>query len=83
MTVGDPSANIYTWTPSTGLSSTTIPDPVANLSAMAGQTITYTAKATTVDGCSGQDDIKVIVFALLLPIFLLLLHLHTNSDGPQ
>lgn len=69
-TVSDPLANQYTWTPATGLSGTDIPNPVANLSGMAGNTIAYTVKATTADGCFGQDTIKVMVFATAPDIFV-------------
>lgn len=70
ITVSDPTANQYAWTPATGLSSSTIADPVANLSSMAGKTITYTVRATTADGCFGQDDIKVMVFITAPDIFV-------------
>ncbi|MFT3705303.1 MAG: gliding motility-associated C-terminal domain-containing protein [Agriterribacter sp.] len=70
ITVSDPTANQYTWTPGIGLSNTTITNPIADLSNMSGQTITYTVKAATADGCSGQDDIKVTVFATAPDIFV-------------
>ncbi|MFT3946918.1 MAG: gliding motility-associated C-terminal domain-containing protein [Agriterribacter sp.] len=70
ITVSDSSANQYTWTPFTGLSSTTIPNPVADLSNMAGSTITYIVKATTADGCFGEDNIKVTVFTTAPDIFV-------------
>ncbi|MGC4036187.1 MAG: gliding motility-associated C-terminal domain-containing protein [Chitinophagaceae bacterium] len=69
-TTNDSSANIFTWTPSTGLSSTEVPDPVANLSAHAGSTITYTIRATDAYGCYGEDNIKVTVFTTLPDIFV-------------
>lgn len=70
ITVNDPSANIYTWTPGTGLNATTIANPVANLSGMAGSAVTYTVRATTADGCFGEDDIKVLVFTTAPDIFV-------------
>ncbi|MCO5241446.1 MAG: gliding motility-associated C-terminal domain-containing protein [Chitinophagaceae bacterium] len=68
--VNDPLADQYTWTPPVGLNYTDIADPVAGLSAMAGRTITYTVKASTAEGCFGQDDIKVTVFTTLPDIFV-------------
>lgn len=70
ITVSDPLANQYTWTPGTGLNNTSITNPIADLSNMSGKTITYIVKATTVDGCFGQDDIKVTVFATAPDIFV-------------
>lgn len=80
VSVSDPSADQYTWTPATGLSSAMIADPVANLGTMAGNTITYIVKATTADGCSGQDSIKVMVFATAPDIFVASAFT-PNSDG--
>jgi gliding motility-associated-like protein len=69
-TVSDPLANQYSWTPATGLSNTDIANPVASLLSQAGRTITYTVKATTAEGCFGQDDIKVVVFTTAPDIFV-------------
>lgn len=70
VTVSDPLANQYTWTPSTGLSAADITNPVANLSHMAGNSVTYIVRATKADGCYGEDDIKVTVFTTLPDIFV-------------
>ncbi len=78
--VSDPLADQYTWTPATGLNYTDIANPVASLSHMAGNTITYTVKAATADGCFGQDDIKVMVFTTAPAIFVPLAFT-PNGDG--
>ena len=62
VTSSDPAANVFDWTPSTGLNFTTIHDPVANLAAQAGNTINYIVTATNPHGCYGVDTVKVIVF---------------------
>lgn len=69
-TVSDPLANQYNWTPATGLNDTNVADPVASLSGMGGSTITYIVKATTAEGCFGQDTIKVMVFTTAPDIFV-------------
>jgi len=48
----------YNWSPSFGLNSTLIKNPVAILN----NNITYTVTAQTVDGCTASDDIVVKVF---------------------
>lgn len=68
--VSDSLANQYNWSPGTGLNNTTIANPIADLFSMAGKTITYTIRATTVDGCFGEDDIKVMVFTTAPDIFV-------------
>lgn len=51
-----PSGTIYTWSPSAGLSSTTVPNPIAS------PTITTTYVVTTAnDTCSGSDTVTVFV----------------------
>ncbi|MBS1611112.1 MAG: gliding motility-associated C-terminal domain-containing protein [Bacteroidetes bacterium] len=70
ITVSDPLANQYTWTPPTGLNFTDIPNPIANLGTMAGNSITYIVRATKADGCYGEDNIKVTVFTTLPDIFV-------------
>ncbi len=47
----------YSWSPSTGLSSTTINNPVANPII----TTTYDLVVTDANGCSGTDDVTVTV----------------------
>lgn len=80
MTVNDPSANQYAWTPGTGLNSTTIPNPVASLSAWAGGSITYVVRATNAAGCYGEDNIKVTIFKTAPDIFVPSAFT-PNSDG--
>lgn len=50
-------ADSYTWTPGTGLSATTIPDPVASPAA----TTTYYVTGTNVRNCTSRDTIIVTV----------------------
>jgi gliding motility-associated-like protein len=52
-------ATSYTWSPATGLSSSTVSNPVANPSG----TQTYTVVGTT-GGCSGTDSVTVTVNSL-------------------
>ena len=49
--------NQYTWSPSTGLSSTSIPNPVAN----PPSTQKYTVQVTNSSGCSNTDSVTVVV----------------------
>jgi gliding motility-associated-like protein len=51
------SAGTYLWTPSSGLSSTTILAPVANPTT----TTTYTLRVTTGPGCFATDDVTITV----------------------
>lgn len=68
-TVSDSAANIFTWTPSTGLSSTIIKNPVATLGSEIDY-VTYIVRATNAVGCYGEDDIKVTVFKTGPDIFV-------------
>ena len=47
----------YSWSPSTGLSNTLVPNPIASPS----QTTTYTVTATDSNGCTNSDEVTVIV----------------------
>ncbi len=47
----------YVWTPATGLSSTLVPNPIATPTT----TTTYTVVATDANGCTGSDQVTVIV----------------------
>lgn len=47
----------YVWTPSLGLSDTTIANPIATPE----ETTTYTVTVTSSDGCSASDQVTVIV----------------------
>jgi gliding motility-associated-like protein len=48
----------YSWSPSTGLNDPGIPNPVATLNS----DITYVLSASTENGCSGKDTIRIKVF---------------------
>lgn len=54
---GSASAGTYLWTPATGLSATNILNPIAKPLV----TTTYTLRVTTALGCTGTDDMDVIV----------------------
>jgi gliding motility-associated-like protein len=60
-TVAGGGTYVYAWTPSTGLSQTTIPNPVATLGPEIDY-ITYIVRATNPIGCYAEDDIRVTVF---------------------
>lgn len=53
---GSPGSN-YAWSPSTGLSSTSVANPVASPST----TTNYTVLVTDVNGCTGTDQVRVTV----------------------
>ncbi len=50
----------FSWSPSTGLSSAFISNPV--ISALSGGT--YTLTVTTIEGCTASDDVEVVVLPL-------------------
>lgn len=52
----------YTWTPTTGLSSNTIPDPIANPASPTAYAVT-----TVVNGCTYTDTVNVNVIQLIDP----------------
>lgn len=54
---GSGSQGIYLWTPSIGLSATNILNPVAKPEV----TTTYTLRITSAQGCTGTDDVNIIV----------------------
>lgn len=47
----------YSWSPATGLSSTTVANPIATPS----QTTTYTVVVTDANGCVAQDTVKITI----------------------
>ena len=53
--------NIYNWSPSTGLSSDTIPNPIFTAGAV-GDVITYTVTASTIAGCKGLGYVTIKVY---------------------
>jgi gliding motility-associated-like protein len=68
-TVSDSSANVFSWTPSTGLNSTTIYNPIAVFGPEIDY-VTYIVRATNPLGCYAEDDIKVTVFKTGPDIFM-------------
>lgn len=56
--VGDQTVTQYTWTPSYGLSSTIVPNPVATLD----KDITYYVTGRTPANCEGSDTINIKVY---------------------
>jgi gliding motility-associated-like protein len=66
----DSTISKYLWTPATGLSSTTIKNPVAVLGGEAGAFVTYEVTATDDIGCSAHDDITIKVFKTGADIFV-------------
>jgi len=69
-TVNDPDANIFTWTPGTGLNRTNIPNPIITLRAGSPQSVIYTVKAANEAGCYGTDNINIKVFQTPPEIFV-------------
>lgn len=59
----------YTWSPSTGLSGTSIADPVATLYSDL-DSITYTVRVSTVEGCYAEDQITVKIYSTQPEIFV-------------
>lgn len=53
-------ASSYAWMPSTGLTNTSIADPVASPAA----TTTYTVKGIDMNGCANTDSVNIIVNAV-------------------
>jgi gliding motility-associated-like protein len=49
----------YAWSPASGLNTSTVQDPIAQITG----NITYTVVATTADGCSGTGSITIAVAA--------------------
>lgn len=69
-TVNDATANVFTWSPPTGLNSIHIANPVAVLWGETAQSLEYTVKAARPDGCYGTDAIKVKVYRTAPDIFV-------------
>jgi len=59
----------YAWTPDTWLNNAAIYDPVATITS-AIDSITYTATATTSQGCYGTGKLTVTVYSTLPDIFM-------------
>jgi gliding motility-associated-like protein len=57
----DPDVVNYTWTPVTGLSDPTIPNPVVTVGAV-GDVVQYRVLVSTIAGCSGEGYVTVRVY---------------------
>jgi len=79
-TVSEPYADIWSWTPATGLNFTTIPDPVATYNVNDPASVTYIITARTEAGCSGSDTVTVKIFKTPADIFVPSAFT-PNSDG--
>jgi gliding motility-associated-like protein len=55
-------ANIYTWSPSTGLNNFNIPDPIVTVGAI-GDDVVYKVVASTMAGCKGEGFVRVKVYS--------------------
>ncbi len=60
LTSSAPGATAYSWTPATGLNSTTIANPIANPTT----TTSYIVTITNANGCTDSDTITVTVYPL-------------------
>jgi gliding motility-associated-like protein len=60
----------YAWSPSSWLSSTTINNPVVNVYSTTVDSVTYLLTVTTAHGCTGSDNIKVVVYKTKPDIFM-------------
>jgi gliding motility-associated-like protein len=69
-------ATFFSWSPSTGLDSPFNPAPIAYLS----NDINYILKASTIEGCTGYDTVKVRVFKTS-PDFFVPNAFTPNNDG--
>lgn len=60
---GSTTGNTYQWSPSTGLSGTTISNPTTTLSNTGNtpDTLIYTVLTTNAAGCTSSDDVTIIV----------------------
>ena len=59
----------YIWTPSFGMNNPFIANPIVTLGPSI-DTITYTVRVTTPEGCFADDNIRIIVFKTLPDIFV-------------
>ena len=58
MDLGGSGANIYNWSPATGLSDPAIANPIATLNS----DMTYTLTLSTAEGCQGTDQVTIKVY---------------------
>ncbi|BAV05198.1 gliding motility-associated C-terminal domain-containing protein [Filimonas lacunae] len=59
----------YQWSPSTGLSSTSIANPIAILSG-SEDSVTYTVRVSSIEGCYADDYVKVKIYRTPPDIFV-------------
>jgi len=76
----DPQKTSFTWTPVVGLNNPSIQNPIATLG-YSIDSITYTVTAKESHGCTGQDDIKVIVYKVPAPEIFMPTAFTPNGDG--
>jgi len=57
----DPDANIYTWTPSAGLSNPNIANPIVTIGPI-GSDLTYQVITSTIAGCKGEGYVHIKVY---------------------
>ncbi|MBL7747279.1 MAG: gliding motility-associated C-terminal domain-containing protein, partial [Chitinophagaceae bacterium] len=57
----DPDANIYTWTPSTGLSNPNIANPIVTIGPI-GSDLTYQVITSTIAGCKGEGYVHIKIY---------------------
>jgi gliding motility-associated-like protein len=69
-TVNDSTANIFNWSPATGLNFTNIYNPIATLSMEIGESFMYVVRASNATGCYGEDNIIVTIFKTGPEIFV-------------
>jgi gliding motility-associated-like protein len=69
----------YLWQPATYLNNPTIINPIATIT-NAVNTVVYTVKATTPEGCIGEDAVRVTVFKTQ-PDFFIPTGFTPNGDG--
>jgi gliding motility-associated-like protein len=60
----------FVWTPATWLNNAFINDPIATIESGSPGTVTYTATASTVQGCTGSKAITVTIYSTLPEIFM-------------
>jgi gliding motility-associated-like protein len=69
-TANDSTANIFNWSPATGLNFTNIYNPIARLNMELGESFMYVVRAANAAGCFGEDNIIVTVFKTGPEIFV-------------
>ncbi|MFT4154664.1 PKD domain-containing protein [Parafilimonas sp.] len=80
VTGGDTASDSYVWSPTTELSNSLIYNPVAIYTATDPDSISYTVKVTTAEGCTGSDEITVRIMKIA-PDILVPSGFTPNSDN--